>query len=47
MVHMRPLSVLYAKEKKWKEADEIREELAKKGILLDDNGKGTKWKLAK
>lgn len=35
------------KEKKWAEADAIRKQLAKKGILLDDTEKGTKWKLAK
>jgi cysteinyl-tRNA synthetase len=34
------------KEKKWKEADSIREELAKQGILLDDTPSGTKWRLA-
>jgi len=35
------------KEKKWAEADEIRKQLAEKGILLDDTEKGTKWKLVK
>jgi len=34
-------------EKKWAEADKIREELAKKGILLDDTDKGTRWKAGK
>ncbi len=32
------------KEKKWDEADNIRKLLAKKGILLDDTQKGTKWR---
>jgi len=31
-------------EKKWKEADEIREELHKEGIELSDTPDGTKWK---
>ncbi|MBN2067476.1 MAG: cysteine--tRNA ligase [Candidatus Diapherotrites archaeon] len=35
------------REKKWAEADRIREELEKKGILLDDTASGTKWKLVK
>ncbi len=35
------------KEKKWAEADKIRERLGRKGILLDDTAKGTKWKFAK
>ncbi len=35
------------REKKWAEADRIRKELAEKGILLDDTGKGTRWKLVK
>lgn len=32
---------------KWQEADKIREELAGKGIRLDDTAKGTKWKVEK
>ncbi len=35
------------KEKKWDEADAIRQKLAKKGILLDDTATGTKWKAGK
>jgi len=34
-------------EKKWAEADKIREELAEKGIQLNDTEKGTRWKLVK
>jgi cysteinyl-tRNA synthetase len=34
-------------EQKWSEADEIRKQLAEKGILLDDTEKGTKWKVQK
>ena len=32
------------KDKQWKKADEIRETLKKKGVLLDDTAEGTKWK---
>ncbi len=35
------------KEKKWKEADAIRDELEKKGILLKDTEQGTKWTVKK
>ncbi len=35
------------KEKKWDESDEIRKQLADKGILLDDTDSGTRWKLGK
>ena len=31
-------------EKKWAEADKIRDKLTERGILLDDTAKGTKWK---
>ncbi len=34
---------LARKEKRWKEADAIRDELAQKGILLQDSPEGTKW----
>ncbi len=34
-------------KKKWEEADKIRKNLAKKGIILDDTEKGTKWKVVK
>jgi cysteinyl-tRNA synthetase len=30
-------------EKRWKEADELRDRLLKKGIVLDDSPEGTKW----
>ncbi len=32
------------KEKNFQRADEIREELSKKGILLEDTREGVKWK---
>jgi len=35
------------REKNWAEADRIRNRLEKKGILLDDTEKGTKWKVVK
>jgi cysteinyl-tRNA synthetase len=34
------------KNKDWKRADEIRDELEKAGILLEDRGDGTDWKVA-
>lgn len=36
----------FRKEKKWKEADHIRESLKKKGIILEDTDKGPRWKKA-
>ena len=33
------------KEKDWKKADEIRQDLLSKGIVLEDTPTGTKWKL--
>jgi len=32
------------KEKRWKEADAIRGALAKKGVIVQDTGKGPRWK---
>ncbi|RLE47067.1 cysteine--tRNA ligase [Candidatus Woesearchaeota archaeon] len=32
------------KEKDWKKADELRDELKKKGIIVEDSPDGTKWK---
>ena len=34
----------FRKEKKFKEADEIRRILKKKGIILEDTPKGVKWR---
>jgi cysteinyl-tRNA synthetase len=34
------------KDKDWKRADEIREQLEEAGILLEDKGDGTHWKVA-
>ena len=31
-------------EKKWEEADKIRQEFAEQGILIDDTSQGTKWR---
>ncbi|MFH1246959.1 MAG: cysteine--tRNA ligase, partial [Candidatus Micrarchaeota archaeon] len=36
---------LLRKEKKFKEADEIRKKLSEKGIVLEDNAAGAKWRL--
>ncbi len=33
----------YRQQKKWKEADEIRQEIEKKGVILEDTPVGTKW----
>ena len=33
----------YKDEKNWIEADKIRDELLKRGIILKDVGKSTKW----
>ena len=38
---------LYRKAKKWLEADRIREELRKEGIVLEDTKEGAKWRKAK
>ena len=35
---------LYRKEKKWAEADRIREELKKEGILIEDTKEGVRWR---
>ena len=32
------------KEKNWQRADEIRDELAKEGIEIEDTENGTRWK---
>lgn len=37
----------FRKIKEWKKADEIREELLKSGIAIEDTPKGTVWKVAK
>jgi cysteinyl-tRNA synthetase len=37
---------LPANEKDWKRADEIRQQLEKDGILLEDKADGTHWKVA-
>jgi cysteinyl-tRNA synthetase len=36
---------LARKEKSWKRADEIRNDLFSKGIVLEDTPTGTKWKI--
>jgi cysteinyl-tRNA synthetase len=36
---------LARKEKNWKRADEIRNDLLSKGIVLEDKPTGTNWKL--
>jgi cysteinyl-tRNA synthetase len=33
------------KEKDWKRADEIRKQLEKDGIILEDKADGTRWKV--
>jgi cysteinyl-tRNA synthetase len=37
----------YRKAKEWKKADEIRDELLKSGIAIEDTAKGTVWKVVK
>jgi cysteinyl-tRNA synthetase len=32
-------------QKKWQEADQIREELLSKGVLIEDTPGGTVWKI--
>ena len=32
-------------EKNWQEADRIRDELGREGIVLEDTAKGTLWKV--
>jgi cysteinyl-tRNA synthetase len=32
-------------EKNWQEADRIRDELGREGIVLEDTAKGTQWKV--
>jgi cysteinyl-tRNA synthetase len=34
----------FRKDKKWKQADAIRNQLKKKGIILEDTEKGPRWK---
>ncbi|MBN3038918.1 MAG: cysteine--tRNA ligase, partial [Candidatus Omnitrophica bacterium] len=34
----------FRKQKKYKEADEIRKDLAKNGIILEDTSEGTTWR---
>jgi len=34
----------FRKDKDWKHADDIRNKLAKKGIVVEDTGKGPRWK---
>jgi cysteinyl-tRNA synthetase len=33
------------KEKKWQEADRIRQELLDKGVMIEDTASGTEWKI--
>ena len=35
----------FRKEKNWKRADEIRDYLSDKGILLEDKPEGTLWRV--
>ena len=37
----------FRKAKEWKKADEIRDELLKSGIAIEDTPKGTIWKVVK
>jgi cysteinyl-tRNA synthetase len=37
----------FRKAKEWKKADEIRDELLKSGIAIEDTPRGTIWKVVK
>jgi len=37
----------HRKAKEWKRADEVRDQLLKMGIAIEDMPKGTTWKIAK
>jgi cysteinyl-tRNA synthetase len=37
----------FRKAKEWKKADEIRDELLKSGIAIEDSPRGTTWKVVK
>ena len=37
----------HRKAKEWKQADEVRDQLLKMGIAIEDTAKGTAWKIAK
>ena len=37
----------YRKAKEWKKADEVRDQLTKMGVAIEDTAKGTVWKVAR
>jgi len=37
----------YRKAKEWKKADEVRDQLTKMGVAIEDTARGTVWKISR